>query len=1327
MLSGLISGDESHVEATATSVTFDDPEGDLRAKDVGTNKTITASGLDLATPSGKTASVKNNYELGGVSSVQTAADITQRPLTITPSPANTVSDDSTRYEKIYDGLAAAEYDAGSGTAEMVSCAVNSLFGDTVTADCTDATFANENVARNIDEEVIDKSIIVSNISLSGSDALNYSLSSTTLTLTDAAIIPKPLLASGFEANDKPYDGERSATFSISGASLTGFVGSDNFAFDSLTGVFFSRDVAVSSGEVVDQDVRLTSWRFNGADDVTNNYTIDIDNSITQAKITPINLPVSLSVTPRTYDGTTNATITATIDPGDLIDRDDPKDDGDTFVEASATGNFPTKNAGSQTLENVTVTLSGGDAGDRSDNYVPTFSTPSGTISKRTLTWTLTASDKVYDGSSDAGLTLGDIADNRVSGDDFTVSFSSATFSSAAVGTGKTVTMSGLSISGTDAANYSYATTATDTANITARTISVTGTFTADEKVYDRNRTATVGDTSNLSLSNIVAADQELISVGTTSARFDSRMADTGKTVELLSLTVTGPNSANYSVDVSGVTDYTDGVITPKPLGATVNVADRQWDGTTDATITSITLTGIVSGDTVSVDEANAVAVFRDPDQGDDKPVDVTNIRFVESGAWQNYSLDLTETSSGVYSATTTATISGSPLTVTITASDKVYDGTTAASVTVVFTAADDSEVTPTYTGGSATFAQADVGTNLLVTASGFELTGEDAEEFVLTSSTATDRADITAAALSIAATDKVYDGTDEATVSLAGVIGSDDVGFAAAPAATFDDPGGTPVGKDVGTNKAVTATGISLTGSDSGNYSINGTETTTASITQRLLTPTFTPNPVVNSPASPVTVDVVDDRITGDVLTVDYTRAESVRRGNQLVLIVSELSLSGTDAGNYRVLTPYELVLRTFANPSRNMNNEASPPAEPVPSPLVTPWATVRPAIPEAQGLERPTRPSQAPNRPTAPPASSEPAPAPEPTVDLGAGVVSLVPGERADSGRSNAVRTPSQLAQDRLGGFLPNAPITIEVRGAKTAVRFFTDAEVLNQPALLLEQLSLTAQGQAESETDRFFSISDLTIRDETSQEIDSLPQAEEEIKELFADSGLPAPKYLTRQLSDLLSSQGWLSVRADIRDYKPGSVVYLVANSEPLIVGYATVDDRGQAVLEGDIPVSWFGVGEHRIRAVGIRSFDGIGVDDRGEIVIPEPVIADIQRFDLGTQATLLATGPNPNGGQHLAVRIVPLEPQAPWWTLWIIFGSFVLMFIARLRGVLATRTQALVGAFAVLMGAIPGVVLGWVSTVTVVTGWAAALGVLGALLVRALPRMKRESRRS
>ena len=87
-------------------------------------------------------------------------------------------------------------------------------------------------------------------------------------------------------------------------------------------------------------------------------------------------------------------------------------------------------------------------------------------------------NKVYDGTTAATVTL---SDNRISGDVLTDSYTTASFSDKNVGTGKTVSVSGISISGADAGNYTFNTTATTTADITQRPITVTAD--AKTKVY----------------------------------------------------------------------------------------------------------------------------------------------------------------------------------------------------------------------------------------------------------------------------------------------------------------------------------------------------------------------------------------------------------------------------------------------------------------------------------------------------------------------------------------------------------------------------------------------------------------------------------------------------------------------------------------------------------------------------------------------------------------------------------------------------------------------------------------------------------------------------
>src|SRR5437899_7492051 len=87
-----------------------------------------------------------------------------------------------------------------------------------------------------------------------------------------------------------------------------------------------------------------------------------------------------------------------------------------------------------------------------------------------------------------------LSDNRVSGDVFSDSYTAASFADKNVGTGKTVSVSGILISGTDAGNYTFNTTASTTANITVRALTVSAT--GVNKTYDGTMAATVSLSDN---------------------------------------------------------------------------------------------------------------------------------------------------------------------------------------------------------------------------------------------------------------------------------------------------------------------------------------------------------------------------------------------------------------------------------------------------------------------------------------------------------------------------------------------------------------------------------------------------------------------------------------------------------------------------------------------------------------------------------------------------------------------------------------------------------------------------------------------------------------
>jgi hypothetical protein len=134
-----------------------------------------------------------------------------------------------------------------------------------------------------------------------------------------------------------------------------------------------------------------------------------------------------------------------------------------------------------------------------------------------------------------------LSTNKVSADDVTASYASATFDNQNVGTGKTVNVSGISISGTDAGNYTLLnTTAATTADITPK--SITGNFTAADKIWDGNTSATI---TGRSLSGTVVGDDVTLVGGT--AAFDTADVGTGKTVTGTGFSITGSDAGNYTL------------------------------------------------------------------------------------------------------------------------------------------------------------------------------------------------------------------------------------------------------------------------------------------------------------------------------------------------------------------------------------------------------------------------------------------------------------------------------------------------------------------------------------------------------------------------------------------------------------------------------------------------------------------------------------------------------------------------------------------------------------------------------------------------------------
>lgn len=258
-----------------------------------------------------------------------------------------------------------------------------------------------------------------------------------------------------------------------------------------------------------------------------------------------------------------------------------------------------------------------------------------------------------------------------------------------------------------------------------------------------------------------------------------------------------------------------------------------------------------------------------------------------------------------------ANITPASLTVSgLTAANKVYDATTAASLagTGALTGVLGADVVSLSGIATATFADKNAATAKPVTVSGLGLAGLDAINYTVVPPTGL-TADITAAPLTVsglAAQSKVYDTTTAATLTgsaaLSGVFAGDAVTVAGVPSAAFGD-------KNVGGAKAVTVSGLRITGADQANYSLTGPTGLTADITPAtVVVAGLTAGNKVYDATTAATVSgtpVLSGVLTGDVVAAAGTAAGSFADKNvgaAKPVSISGLGLTGTDAGNYVVV-----------------------------------------------------------------------------------------------------------------------------------------------------------------------------------------------------------------------------------------------------------------------------------------------------------------------------------------------------------------------------------------------------------------------------------------
>lgn len=557
---------------------------------------------------------------------------------------------------------------------------------------------------------------------------------------------------------------------------------------------------------------------------------------------------------------------------------------------AASATFADANAGS----GKTVTVSGlsllGSAASRYVLESDTVSTTA-TIRPKAVTVAVSASDKTYDGTPSAEVTSCKLA--GVLGPDssaLSCAAGNAAFADPDAGSEKTVTVGGITLSGEGSANYAPS-SSTVTTTATIRRKPVTPEVTVASKTYDGTVNATLAECG---FRGVLAADAPGVNCRIGAAHFADPDAGTEKPVRVTGIALAGPSSANYALRESEVEEPAD--IHPKPVEAALVAADKIYDGTTSAPISGCGLAGVVEGDSGRIGCQASGGEFADKGAGGGKPV--TASVALSGAAAGNYELasPLAKTTAGITPRALTA--SG------VAARDKIYDGTTAARLDIgratlpEKVAGDD--VALDESRASAAFADKDAGTDKAVTVSGLALRGTDAANYTLAQPAA--HAAIARRPLEprVAAADKVYDGTTAVELTgqtLSGLLPEDAESVRLAiGAAAFDS-------KNAGM-RTVTATGLSLSGDASRNYTLpSSSARTKASITPKHVTGSFTVGDkrYDGSPWIAVRTRSLDGTIPGDAvrLTGGRARFADAAIGTGKSVSLEGAILTGPDARNY--------------------------------------------------------------------------------------------------------------------------------------------------------------------------------------------------------------------------------------------------------------------------------------------------------------------------------------------------------------------------------------------------------------------------------------------
>ncbi len=629
-------------------------------------------------------------------------DVSGTATVITLVRQLTITGDSTVPDGItYDG----QYHDYSYTVGPKTANTGLVFGDQITGiDKGTNSYRNAGTYSNLQANAV--------INNSADDTGNYIISY----VAGTVIINKATLVVNREGVDKVYDGNTNAQYTFTGFG-GGYVAGDNITYnrDAASASFADKNVGNNKA------ITITGEVIGGTD--LGNYIVsysDVDADITKAT-----LVVNREGVDKVYNGNTDAQYNFTGFGGGYVAGDNI-----TYNRDAASASFADKNVGNnKAITIIGEVIGGSDLG----NYIITYSDVDADITKATLVVNREGVDKVYDGNTNAQYNFTGFGGGYVAGDNITYNrdAASASFADKNVGENKAITITGEVIGGSDLGNYIVTYSDVD-ADITKATLTVDRT--GVDKVYDGNTSA---DYSG-KLNGVFGNDDVTYIEG--SAMFGDKNVGENKALTFSGEQLYGSDLGNYSIV------YNDKGANITKATLTITAASDHF--TYDSQNHSYSWTsqnGLAAGDRIADATVNT---FRNAGTHANALTSATIRDAANADMTGNYELVFVNGS---------VVIDKAVLTVDRTGVDKVYDGNTSADYSGKLNGAFDGDKV-TYTEGSASFGDKNVGENKTLTFTGEQFGGDDLGNYEIVYN---DKgADITKATLTItgASDHRTYDG-----------------------------------------------------------------------------------------------------------------------------------------------------------------------------------------------------------------------------------------------------------------------------------------------------------------------------------------------------------------------------------------------------------------------------------------------------------------------------------------------------------------------------------------------------------------------------------------